>query len=674
MQFVFPGLLWALALLAIPIIIHLFYFRRFKKVYFSNVRFLKEVKQETSSRNKIKNLLILFMRLLAIAALIFAFAQPFLASDKQVKSGTKGVSIYIDNSFSMSAEADDESLLQRAKKKAIEIVEAYNETDKIQILSSDFEGKHQRFVSKEEARGLIDEIEKSPATRELDRVIDRMKQAMKTERFDNKFVYLISDFQRNIAKDIQNDTLLNVSLIPLQAIKESNVSIDSVYLESGVAILNQVNELSVRLRNHGNEKAENIRLSMNIDGREKPVGSYDLEENASLLIKANFTPSKTGWQKGSLKITDFPIVFDDEHFISFYVNEEVNILSINQGGSNKYIDAAFKSLPYFKHTNASVNNVRYDDFLTYDLILLNDINNVSSGMTNEIKQYVESGGNVLIFPSSSGNKSSYNSLLATLRASNLGEYTKTDNEVKTINTNEFVFDGVFEKRQATNLRLPKTSGNYSLKTVSTSPRVSLLKYKDGTEFLTKNKFGNGYVYLSSAPLNNKINDLVNNAEIFVPMVYKMALSSASSGKLSNTINKDRLLFTTEKKASSEDNFTLDGPSVFIPGQFNRGKEYMLDVGEQIQVAGFYDLVLNNEIKETFAFNYDNRESISDYFSVDELKTTYGNNFNIFDNALQANFTGIISENAAGKSLWRYFLIACLVFLLIEQLLIRFLKN
>lgn len=674
MQFVFPGLLWALALLLIPIIIHLFYFRRFKKVYFSNVRFLKEIKQETSSRNKIKNLLILLMRLLAIASLIFAFAQPFLSSDKAVKSGTKGLTIYIDNSFSMSAEADDEPLLQRAKKKAIEIVEAYNETDKIQILTSDFEGKHQRFVSQEEARGLIDEIEKSPATRSLDRVIDRSKQAMKTEAFDNKYVYLISDFQKNIAKDIKNDTLLNINLIPLQAIKESNVSIDTVYLESGVAILNQANEMSIRLRNHGEEKAENIRLSLNLDGREKPVGSYDIEANASILIQANFTPSTRGWQKGSFKITDFPIVFDDEYFVSFYVNEEVKILSINQGGSNKYVDAAFKSLPYFKNTNTSVSNVRYDDFNSYDLILLNDINNISSGMNNEIKQYVESGGNVLIFPSEKGNRTSYNSLLATIKASNLGAFEKKDKEVKTINTNEFVFDGVFEKKQAANLRLPKTSGNYALNSVSTSPKVSLLKYKDGSEFLTKNKFGNGYVYLSAAPLNNGTNDLVNNAEVFVPMVYKMALSSASSGKLANTINRDRLLFTNEKKESAEENFTFEGPSVFIPGQFNRGKEMMLDVGEQIRVAGFYDLTLNNEVKETFAFNYDNRESLSDYYSIDELKTNYADDFTIFDNALQANFTSIISENAAGKSLWRYFLIACLVFLLIEQLLIKYLKN
>ena len=47
MQFLYPGFLFALAAIAIPIIIHLFNFRKFKKVYFTNVAFLKEIKHET---------------------------------------------------------------------------------------------------------------------------------------------------------------------------------------------------------------------------------------------------------------------------------------------------------------------------------------------------------------------------------------------------------------------------------------------------------------------------------------------------------------------------------------------------------------------------------------------------------------------------------------------------
>ena len=89
MQFIYPQILWALLALAIPVIIHLFHFRRFKKVYFTNVKFLKEIKEEKSTRNKLRNLLVLICRLLAYAFIIFAFAQPFISKNETTKTGKK---------------------------------------------------------------------------------------------------------------------------------------------------------------------------------------------------------------------------------------------------------------------------------------------------------------------------------------------------------------------------------------------------------------------------------------------------------------------------------------------------------------------------------------------------------------------------------------------------------
>ncbi|NNE29623.1 MAG: hypothetical protein HKN16_08295, partial [Saprospiraceae bacterium] len=125
MQFLFPGFLFALFALAIPVLIHLFYFRRFKKVYFTNVKFLKEVKEETNSRRRLRNFLILLSRLFAFAFIIFAFAQPFLPLDQEVQKGKKAVSVFVDNSFSMNALSEDVPLINQAKQKAREIVQGF---------------------------------------------------------------------------------------------------------------------------------------------------------------------------------------------------------------------------------------------------------------------------------------------------------------------------------------------------------------------------------------------------------------------------------------------------------------------------------------------------------------------------------------------------------------------
>jgi hypothetical protein len=216
MQFVYPGFLWALAFLAIPIIIHLFYFRRFRKVMFTNVRFLRELKEERSSRQRLRNLLVLAMRLLALGLLVLAFAQPFIPQSDTVKAGRKAVSIFIDNSFSMAALSEDVPLVEKAKQRARELVKAYTLEDRFQIITNDFEGRHQRLLSQEEALALIDEIELSPASRKLSLVLSRQQQALATADTDLRLAYQISDFQRQVT-DLASvrDTSVELSLVPL---------------------------------------------------------------------------------------------------------------------------------------------------------------------------------------------------------------------------------------------------------------------------------------------------------------------------------------------------------------------------------------------------------------------------------------------------------------------------
>ncbi|MFM2393672.1 MAG: hypothetical protein RLZZ546_1654, partial [Bacteroidota bacterium] len=254
MQFLYPGFLWALLTLAIPVIIHLFYFRRFKKVYFTNVKFLKEIKEETSSRNKLKNLLILLARCLALACLVFAFAQPFIPRNTEIKKGEKAVSIYIDNSFSMNAEKENVPLIDLAKDRARKLVNAYTEEDRFQILTNDFEGRHQRLVSKEEALSYIEEINISPSVQPISKVIARQKQLL---RGDNPISFIISDFQKSTTDlGVWKDSLLELNLLPIQHTINKNISIDSVWFQAPVAVLNQSNNLVVRFTNHSDDPAE----------------------------------------------------------------------------------------------------------------------------------------------------------------------------------------------------------------------------------------------------------------------------------------------------------------------------------------------------------------------------------------------------------------------------------
>lgn len=674
MQFIYPGLLWALLLLLIPILIHLFYFRRFKKVYFSNVSFLKDIKKETSSRNRIKNWLILLSRLLALSALILAFALPYLSKDDALLTGNKSISIYIDNSYSMSAKSTQETILQQAKKKAIEITEAYDERNQFQILTSDFKAIQQRFVNQDETRSIIDEIVPGSRTRNLSSVAHRIQQAMRSQNTEHKIAYIISDFQQSISDEIQIDSNLQINFVPLQSVKEANISIDSVYFESGVAMLNQGNKMRVVLTNHGDELVENIRLSLLSNDQEKPVGTYDIAANASLTVDASVQPNKTGWHRAQLKITDYPIVFDDTYYFSYYVEEFVNILALHDLKSNNYLTAAFEAIPYCKLEHKAIRQIKYNEFAEKNLIILNDLKTLSTGLISALKQYVEKGGNLLVFPNQSSDISSYNQLLNLLQTSQLDAFKSTKKEVYTINKNSFVFDGVFQGKQSNNLKLPSTNGQYDFKHFQTRPFQHILKYRDGKSYLIKSNFDLGIVYLAAAPLNNKYSDLVQNAEIFVPMIYKMALSKAVGTPLAYTIGKDRIIQTKITKSNAEDQLLIEGAKSFIPGQYSQGNTTILDVSDQISEAGFYTLQYKDIARENYAFNYNNLESKLSYYSTNDLKTKYPKTVQVLDHKEIDNFAENIKEATTGKQLWRYFLIAALIFLLLEQLIIRFVKR
>jgi hypothetical protein len=673
MQFVFPTFLFALAALAIPIIIHLFYFRRFKTVYFTNVRFLREVKEESSNRRKLRNLLVLLARCLAVAALVAAFAQPFLPRNTEgVKKGEQVASVYIDNSFSMNALSKDVNLLEKAKQKAREIVQAYANDDKFQVLTNDFEGRHQRLVSKEEALNFIDEVKTTPSVQNLSKVLTRQTQALNTSKSVNKSAYVLSDFQKNVAdiKDFK-DTTIEVNLLPLSAVQEKNIAIDTAWFEAPVQIIAQTNVLIVKVTNYTDENIENVKISLKLDGQEKPVGLLNIKAKSSVEDTVNITVLRTGWHEAELTITDYPVQFDDHYFFTFNVPATINILSIEDGAPNRFIDNALSSARNFKVTHQSSGSVQYSQFPNYQMIIVNGLGSISSGLTAELGQYMQNGGNALVFPAATIDASAYSNLFNTLQTNNLNNFENAPREVTTLNLEEFVFRDIFINKN-TNMKLPSSTGNYRL--INRNGEL-LMTYRDGSAFMTKNKIGQGHFYLSAVPLDEKISTLVRSGEVFVPMLYKMAISSGKEQKIGYTIGKDDQIETDNKGIAGETSYKMKGAKEeFIPEQRIITGKAILNVKEGIKEAGFYSLFTRADtVLQKLGFNFDRRESVLDYYSYKELKNFETAKLKVFDETAEANFTAVVGEQNQGVTLWRWFVIAALIFLAIETLILRFWK-
>jgi hypothetical protein len=676
MQFLYPTFLFALAALAIPIIIHLFYFRRFKKVYFTNVRFLKEVKEETSSRQKLRNLLVLIMRCLAVLFLVLAFAQPFIPKDVEVKQGENAVSVFVDNSFSMSALSEEAPLVEKAKQRAKEIIAAYSIEDRFQVLTNDFEGRHQRLVSKEEAIVWVDEVKPSPAVRSLSQILARQQQVLNSGKGTNKVAYIVSDFQQNTT-DLESfkDTLLTVNLVPLQAVQEKNVSIDSAWFEAPVQMLSQPNPLIVKLKNWSNDAVENIRLTVKYDGETKPVGELSIPANASVVDTVNVSIQTTGWHEAELGITDYPVQFDDRYYFTYNVADVINVLVIDEEKPDPFLDAAFKGISYFKVTNQLSRQLDYSRFPVYQLIVCNSLVSISSGLAQALKQYVENGGNVVVFPAFNANTATYNSFLASIPANDLQNFEQQERNVADVNTEEFVFKDVFENKSA-NLKLPVTKGNFRFRTLAGRGEEKLLTYRDGNTFLGKYKSGQGILYLCASPLAEQYSNLARSGEIFIPMLYKMAISSARNRPIAYTIGRDATIEADNIVRGGESVYKLRGmQEEFIPQQRIVASKVFLGVQNQILEAGFYNLFLEPDTTlSKFAFNYDRRESDLSYVNAEQLMEKAGPNVSVLTGNAAANFEEVVSDRSKGIVLWKWCVVLALLALAAEVLLLRFWKT
>ena len=382
--------LFALLALAIPILIHLFNFRKFKRVYFTNVRFLKEVKQDTKARNKLKNILILVSRLLAVLFLVLAFAQPYLPSEKQaVTKGIKVMSIYVDNSFSMDALGKTGSLLEIAKQNAREIAMAYKPNDQFQLLTNDFEGRHQRLVSREEFLELLDEVKLSPVVRLISEVTKRQQDAINSAKeinANNKQAFLISDFQKSTTdfNAIKCDTNIHFRPVPVQAQNRNNIYIDSVWFASPIRQLNKQEALHIRLKSNSALAAQNIPMRLYINGQAKTPSSFSIEANGTTDTIIYFTIREPGLQQCLVEINDYPVTFDDRFYFSFNILKAIPILTINKStenntskfdNNNNYLNTLFGNDTAFTLTESDENKLDYSSLATFSFIILNGQNN-----------------------------------------------------------------------------------------------------------------------------------------------------------------------------------------------------------------------------------------------------------------------------------------------------------
>ena len=168
-----PDILWGLLALAIPVALHLLQLRRFKRVAFSNVAFLRDVQKETRSRHRLRNLLILLARLLAFGCLILAFADPMLTPEsKREKRPQRRVHLRRHQPLHDGVRRIG-SLAPRSQRESQRVGGVLRGNRLVPRVHKRFQGQDQRFLTQPEALERIASIQLSSHSPGLEAVMER---------------------------------------------------------------------------------------------------------------------------------------------------------------------------------------------------------------------------------------------------------------------------------------------------------------------------------------------------------------------------------------------------------------------------------------------------------------------------------------------------------------------
>lgn len=675
MSFVYPGFLFALFAISIPIIIHLFHFRRFRKIFFSNVSFLQQLSDESKKQSRLRHLLVLAARVLAVSSLVLAFARPFIpVEDTLVSMDGNAVSIYIDNSFSMDALARQGRLLDDARQKAREIAEAYQSTDLFQLLTNDFEGRHQRFVTREEFLVMVDQVDVSPAVRTLAEVLSRQSALLQEAQRGSRRTYLISDFQKSstLLEEVVADTTMVTTFLPLPAQATENMYIDSCWFASPVQLFGQTARLTVRIVNDSEQPVTTQPVRLFIDDVQRTIATYDVDAGGTAEVELSWTIGSTGIQQGWVEIVDYPVTFDDRLFFSYRVNEEIPVLSVYEGSPSPFLNALFGRDSIFRFGQMPVFSIDYSRFTDYGLIILDGLNGISTGLAFELQNFVDQGGHLLIFPGTSADLLSYQVFLGSLGADVYAGRDTIPVRVSMIDERHRLYDGVFEDLPE-NLDLPLVNEHYLLSRRLASSSQLLMQMQNGAPFLSVQDAGKGQLFLSAVPLNDAYSNFQRHA-LFVPTLVNIALQSQVVQLLYHTLGHNRPVAVKGLSGGPEDVLYMRGLDMeVIPEQRRSGNQWNLFFYDQVSEAANYLLFADDEPIKGLSYNYDRRESALASHDMDDLSDELRNNglghIYLLDTS-GIDFEVALEELRMGRQLWRHFLVLALFFLLVEVALLR----
>ncbi|MEM9076404.1 MAG: BatA domain-containing protein [Bacteroidota bacterium] len=640
MQLKHPEILWALLLLIIPIIIHLFQLRRFKKTPFTNVAMLQTVVIESRKSNTLKKWLLLFTRLLLLASIIIAFAQPFGANSDALQE--KETVVYLDNSFSMQAMDNGVNLLEKATQDLLKHI------DREQTISLFTNTNTYKDVSIKDIQNTLLSLPFSFKQLKLDEIRLKANTLFSTGTNSKKNLIVVSDFQENMDSETRDSTQLESTYyVPIRPDRLANVSIDSVAVED-----TNSEQLNLKVFLAGSNVTEPIPVSLFDDDVLIAKSATDFEEKPQTQL--NFSIPKDQVINGHLELTDGNLSFDNSFYFNLDAKEKIKVLSIsNVVESNNYLTRLFGN-DEFILMQYPLGSLDYSLIDTQNVIILDNLDAIPTGLTRILSAFKANGGSLIVIPSETSDVASYNQLLNQYFNTSILNGFAIQKRIADISYDHPLYQNVFERR-IDNFQYPETTHYFKVST--RAPKI--LSFEGGDAFL----IGLDGFYFFTSSLERELNNF-KSSSLIVPTFYNMALSGLQPPELYHTLGKTNIVDIGIELGSESILNLRKSEDQFIPLQQSFPNKVRLTFDENPTSDGIYDVLRQESLVKHISFNYPREESVLKYINLDNLS-----NSTVKESV--ASLFQLLEKESSITSYWKWFVILALLLALVEVIIQKF---
>jgi hypothetical protein len=537
MAFLAPLFLFALAAIAVPLLVHLTHRQRREPVAFPSLMFLRRVEFKTTKRQRLRDRLLFAMRLLALVLLVAAFARPFVSDSTAAPTAAnpgRDVVVLVDASFSMRAGGRWAAAQAAARR----IVDGMGPGDRATLVrfAGRAEAVQQPTGDKGTLRAAIDAMKPGDETGRYAPALSLARTAASRAERPRREVLLVTDLQRTgwaPDAELRLPDGVRFDVVDVGEETPANLAVTGVdFLRTTSDGREQV-VATARVANRADVAAERVPVAIALDGREVATAVATVPANGVAAVRLGPFALPSATVRGQVTAGRDALPGDDVRHFTLDRGRSLGVLLVQDPTASPartlYLRRALEigGDPAFRVDVDRDGGPTMAQLLDHQVVILDDARPPRGQMARRLVDWVSSGGGMIVTFGERARSSDWAGDLAPLLPGAVGEPVDRMGDgggrLGTLDRSHPVLEP-FAAPRSGNFSAPRFFRHRAI--TPAEGVASVARWDDGSVALAERRVGRGRVLAWGSTLDNVWSDLPLQP-VFLPLVRQLVQHAAS---------------------------------------------------------------------------------------------------------------------------------------------------